>query len=98
MPKEVKANKKRISQQTLPLIQERRRLKLNRNKSEADEKMYKNKCRMVKKAAREDKVKWLEEQCRNIEQYDEEFKAREVYKMIKNVNRKWQPKTKMEIH
>ena len=61
IPKEEKANKKWISQQTLQLIQEKRKLKLNRNKSEADEKMYRNKCNMVKKAAREDKVKWLEE-------------------------------------
>jgi len=57
----------------------------------AVEELYRTKRNEVRKAARADKEKWLDKQCREIEKYHAEFNTREVYKMIRNVNRKWQP-------
>ena len=81
-------NKKWITPETLKLVQEKRILKVNRDVSETADRL----CYEVRKAARADKAKWLEDQCRNIEQYYGEYKSREVYKLIKNLNRKWQPR------
>jgi len=53
---------------------------------------YRQKCNEVRKAARADKAKWLERRCKDIEKYYGEYKTREVYKMIGDINRKWQLK------
>ena len=34
----------------------------------------------------------MEDQCRGIERYQGEGKTREMYKLIRNINRKWKPK------
>ena len=92
IPEQEKINKKWITPETLKLVQEKRILKVNRDVSETADRLYRAKCNEVRKAARADKAKWLEDQCRNIEQYYGEYKSREVYKLIKNLNRKWQPR------
>ena len=53
---------------------------------------YKAKCNEVRKSAREDKIKWIENICEDIERYHGEHRAREVHKMVRNINRKWQPR------
>src|SRR6218665_183142 len=53
---------------------------------------YRKLCNEVRSSARKDKQKWLEKQCEDIEQYAGEYKTREVFKMIKSINRKWQPR------
>ena len=53
---------------------------------------YKKLCNEVKSSARKDKQEWLERQCEKIEQCGEQHKAKEVYQLVRNVNKKWQPK------
>ena len=49
-------------------------------------------CNTVKASARRDKQLWLEKQCEDIERYAGEYRTREVFKLIRSINRKWQPK------
>jgi len=70
----------------------KRILKKKRDSSELADREYQQKCSEVRKAARADKAKWLERQCEDIEKYYKEYKTREVYKIIGDINRKWQPK------
>ncbi|XP_023218946.1 uncharacterized protein LOC111621111 [Centruroides sculpturatus] len=90
LPEDENVDKKRITQEILKLVQEKRALR--RDISEELEKHYKVKCDEAKKAVRMDKTKWLEDQCRNIEKYYGECETRKVCKMIRNVNKKWKPK------
>jgi hypothetical protein len=92
VPELEQLNKKWITQPTLKLIQEKRALKIRRDDSEGADRLYKDKCNEVKKAVKVDKAKWLEDQCLDIERYYGEFKTREVYKLIRSINRKWQPR------
>ena len=38
------------------------------------------------------KAKWLKDKCKDTEQYYGEWKIKEAYKMIRDINRKWQPR------
>src|SRR6218665_4052132 len=87
-----KIKKKWITKETMRLVEEKRELKKRRDISEDDERTYRTKSNEVRKAARKDKAQWLENQCRDIERYQGEGKTREMYKLIRNVNRKWKPK------
>lgn len=92
LPEEEKIKKKWITQQTLKLVQEKRVLKFKRDQSDSAEQQYKAKCNEVRIASRLDKARWLEQQCEDIERYHGECRTREVYKLIKNINKKWQPR------
>ena len=92
IPEEEVIKKKWITSETMKLVREKRGLKLNRNQSAQIEKQYKKKCNEVRKAARADKRKWLEDRCRDVEKYHGEHKTREVFKMLRNINKKWQPR------
>jgi len=86
--------KKWITPETLSLVQEKRILKKKRDSSELADREYRQKCNKVRKAARADNAKWLERQCENTEKYYQKYRTTEVYKMIGDINRKWQPKQK----
>ena len=57
---------------------------------------YRATCNEVRKAARKDKRKWKEYICEDIvmwiERYHGEHRTREVHKMVRSTNRKWQPR------
>ena len=91
IPSSEKPKKKWITEETLLLAQGKRKLKLRINDSKEMAAKYKKACNEVRKSARKDKQEWLDKQCKDIEIYRGEFKSREVYKLIKNLNRKWQP-------
>lgn len=74
------------------MVQEKRVLKIRQDFSDQAKNEYRSKCNEVKKATRADKVKWLEEQCEHIAKYHGEYKTREAYKLIRNINKKWNPK------
>jgi len=57
------------------------------NLSERAENQYKANCNEVWKAARADKDKRLNIQCMNIQKYHGE-----LYMLVRNTNRKWQPR------
>jgi len=45
----------------------------------------------VRKLARYDKEVWLQKQCQDIETHTGNRRCREVYRVIKQINRKWKP-------
>src|SRR6218665_1621161 len=94
IPLQEKIKKKWIPKKTMRLVEENGELMKRRDISEDDERTYRTKSNEVRKAARKDKAKWLEDQCRDIESYQGEGKTREMYKLIRNrnVNRGWKPK------
>ena len=92
IPKEEKINKKWISAKTLELVKEKRLLRLRQGYSIQAMIKYKAKCNEVRMSAREDKRKWIENICEDIERYHGEHRAREIHKMVRNINRKWQPR------
>ena len=51
----------------LKLADERRTLKQTRNASAQKEQQYKGLCKKVKKSARQDKERWIQQQCEEIE-------------------------------
>ncbi len=66
----------------MKLVIEKRQLRIHRDESESAEKLYKTKCNEVRKSARADKAKWLEDQCKHIQLCHGEYRTREMYKMI----------------
>ena len=56
-----------ISEETLKLADEKRALKQTRNASAQKEQQYKGLCKKVKKSARQDKERWIQQQCEEIE-------------------------------
>ena len=92
LPKTEQIKKKWISKETLELIQQKRLFKLKRDESKEADTRYKKSCNDVKAAVREDKKRWINAQCDNIEKYYGEFKIREAYQLVRGLNRKWQPK------
>lgn len=85
-------NKKWISEKTLELAQQKREVKAKTQESDAMKAKYKKLCNSVRTSSRKDKQKWLDKQCSDIEKYMGEYKTKEVFKLVKNINRKWQPK------
>jgi len=59
----------------------KQKLKLQRDQSASAEAEYRRKCSEVRKAAREDKQKWMEDKCNDIQKYHAEYRTREVYKL-----------------
>jgi len=53
---------------------------------------YRKLCNQVRNAARQDKDHWLQQQCEDIQQSYEENKSRKTFRLIKDINRHWQPK------
>ena len=53
---------------------------------------YRKLCNQVRKAARQDKDHWLQQQCEDIQQSYEENKSRKTFRLIKDINRQWQPR------
>src|SRR6218665_2110859 len=78
IPLQEKIKQKWITQVTMRLVEEKRELKKRRDILEDDERTYRTKSNEVRKAARKDKAKWLEDQCRGIERYQGEGKTREM--------------------
>ena len=77
---------------TLELAKEKREVRLKMKKSNKMADKYKKLCNEVKASARKDKQEWLDRQCEKIEQSQEQQKAKEVYQLVRSVNKKWQPK------
>jgi len=93
LPVEKRIRNKWISKETLEKVKQKRKLKLHRDQSESAEAEYRRKCNEVRKATRGDKQKWMEDKCNDIQKYHAEYITLEVYKLIKDLNKKWQAKT-----
>ena len=56
---------------------------------------YRKLCNDVRTAARSDKENWLKKQCQGIERSSLGNNIHKMYKVIKELNRNWQPKQKV---
>ena len=92
LPMASKIRKPWISADTKDLADKKRSLKQRRHESESTEKEYRKLCNQVRKAARHDKDQWLLEQCEDIQQSYAENKIRKTFRLIKDINRQWQPR------
>jgi hypothetical protein len=70
-----KPNKLWIKASTILLAKEKREMKQRRQESTEHEKEYRRLCNAVRKAARNDKKDWLQEQCQEIERCAEGNRA-----------------------
>ena len=83
------AKKPWISEETLRLTDEKRTLKLTKNASIRKEQEYKDICKKVKKLARQDKERWIQQQCEEIEKGLVIGKTRRAYSLIKMLRKKF---------
>ena len=81
-----------ISEDTLKLADEKRTLKQSKNASAKKEQQYKDLCKKVKKSARQDKERWIQQQCEEIEKGLVIGKMRHAYSLIKMLRRKFTPR------
>ena len=92
VPEIEKKKNKWISEATLKLAKEKREIRMKMRDSADMVTKYKELCKQVKKSARKDKQDWMDKQCSEMEKYAGQHKTREVYKMVKNITRRWQPR------
>ena len=83
IPTSRSAKKSWISEETLKLEEEKRTLKQTKTTSPQKEQQYKDLCRKVKKLARQDKERWTQQQCEEIEKDLAIGKTRQAYSLIK---------------
>jgi len=92
VPEIEKKKNKWIGEATLKLAKEKREVRMKMRDSADMVTKYKELCKRVKKSARKDKQDWIDKQCSEMEKYAGQHKTREVYKMVKNFTRRWQPR------
>jgi hypothetical protein len=81
-----------ISEQTLKLADEKRRLKQIKHTSTQHAQQYKEMCKKVKKSARQDKENWIDEQCKEVEEGLKIGNTRQAYSLIKMLGKKFVPR------
>ena len=81
-----------ISEETLKLADEKRRLKQMKNVSETYAQAYKDFCKKVKKSARQDKEHWIHDQCQEVEKGLNTGNTRKAYSLIKTLRQKFVPR------
>ena len=78
-----------ISEETLKLADEKRKLRLNKNISDEHARLYKDLCRKVKKSVRQDKENWIQNQCEEVDKGLQIGNTRQAYSLIKVLKNKF---------
>ena len=86
------AKKPWISETTLKLADEKRKLKQMKNVSIEYTQQYKDFCRKVKKSARQDKEHWIHDQCEQAEKGLNVGNTRQAYSLIKMLRKEFVPR------
>ena len=81
-----------ISEDTLKLADKKRTLKQCKNASAQKEQQYKDLSKKAKKSARQDKERWIQQQCEEIEKGLVIGRTRQAYSLIKMLRRKFTPR------
>ena len=81
-----------ISEETLVLADEKRRLKQMKNVSEKYVQAYRDSCKKVKRSARQDKEHWIHTQCEEVEKGLSIGSTRQAYSLIKTLRQKFVPR------
>ena len=85
IPKRKKKVQRYISEETLKLIEERREMKSKGfNISSA---LYKAKCKEIKRHVRQDKKKFISEQCKEMEDLNKKHKDRQLFNKVNEMTR-----------
>ena len=86
------ARKPWISEETLKLADEKRRLKFMKNVSAKYAQQYRDFCKKVKKSARQDKEHWIQDQCEQVDKGLNIGNTRQAYSLIKMLGKKPTPR------
>ena len=86
------ARKPWISEETLKLADEKRRLKLMKNVSAKYAQQYRDSCKKVKRSARQDKEHWIHDQCEQADKGLNIGNTRQAYSLIKMLGKKPTPR------
>ena len=92
IPAKRKTKKPWISEATLKLADEKRKLKQMKNISLEYTQQYKDACRRVKKSARQDKEHWIQDQCEQAEKGLNIGNTREAYSLLKMLKSEFVPR------
>ena len=82
-----------ISDETLKLINDRKRLKKNGVETEHQIYLYKDLCRRIQKSLRSDKRTNIDKQCDSINQFGHLNASRDFFRAVKNLTNKFHPRT-----
>jgi Reverse transcriptase (RNA-dependent DNA polymerase)/Endonuclease-reverse transcriptase/Domain of unknown function (DUF6451) len=92
VPAKRKAKKPWISEMTIKLADEKRKLKQMKNVSTEYTQRYKDSCRRVKRSARQDKEQWIQDQCEQAEKGLNIGNTREAYSLLKMLRKEFVPR------
>ncbi|CAF0805508.1 unnamed protein product [Adineta ricciae] len=92
IPAKRKTKKPWISETTLKLADEKRKLKQMKNVFIEYTQQYKDSCRKVKKSARQDKERWIQNQCEQAEKGLNIGNTREAYSLLKILKSEFVPR------
>ena len=92
IPDSRSAKKPWITEKTLKLADEKRTLKQAKNASTQKEQHNKDLCKRVKKFAIQDKERWIQQQCEEIEKGLAIGRTRQMYSLIRMLRRKFTPR------
>ena len=81
-----------ISEETLKLADEKRKLRLVKNESARQAQMHKDMCRKVKKSARQDKENWIQNQCEEADKGLQIGNTRQAYNLTKRLKNVYVPR------
>ncbi|CAF3327901.1 unnamed protein product [Rotaria socialis] len=90
-----RAKKSWISEQTLNLVDEKRKMKQIKNVSAENGQLYKNLCSKVKKLARQGKDNWIQDKCDETENGLKIGNTRQAYSLIKTLKNNFVPRITM---
>ena len=93
IPKRTKKKQVYISEASLKLIEERRDMKVKGFSQNTA--LYKAKSREIKQSVRRDKKKFIEDQCEQMENLNNEHKDRQIFKCVKEMTKEFQPALKV---
>ena len=82
-----RTNKPWITDETLHLMDKRRKLKNKRKTTVDNMERYRRAKKEVQKAARRDKCKWLQERCEEVEDGLRRHDTRKTYDVIKSLRK-----------
>ena len=72
-----------ITQTTLQLVEQKRKAKGRCSQTKEDREKYRQLCKEVKKATKENKQAWINEQCQRIDQHHSQGRMKEAHKLIR---------------
>ena len=81
-----------ISEETLKLADEKRKLRLVKNDSAGQAQRHKDMCRKVKRSARQDKENWIQNQCEEADKGLQIGNTRQAYNLIKRLKNVYVPR------